>query len=88
MVVHRHGEDLLGLVLPDDVFVEAGLDFLRGEQAFIFTDLLNGVLGQHFVAGGDALVADMHAVRPGDELVRLRFGLPQKEQRVRSGEWY
>ena len=74
VVVHRHGEDLFGLVLPDDVFVEAGLDFLRGEQAFVFADLLDGVLGHHFVAGGDALVADVHAVRPGDELVRLRFG--------------
>ena len=73
VVVHGHGQNLLGLVLPDDVFVEAGLDLLRGEQAFFFADLFEGFAGHKLVAGGDALIADVDAVRPGDEMGDLRL---------------
>ena len=45
MVVHGHGQDLLGLLLADDVLVQQRLDLLRRQQAAILEFLADGLLG-------------------------------------------
>src|SRR5665213_3456062 len=61
MVVHRYGEGLFGLLLPDHILVEDVLDFLGGRY------LSNGIrnfalfiLLEDFVAQRDALIADVN----------------------------
>ena len=75
VVVHRDGEDLLGVVLADDVVVEEGAHFARGGQLF---EVQLTRLGEFFfddlVAQLDAFVADVHA-GAGDELLHLLLRL-------------
>ena len=84
MVVDRHGQDLLRLLLPDDVLVEESLDllwlgqFAQGGDARLCGVLppLRLVLEDH-VAEMDALVADVHP-GTGDELGDLILTFPAK----------
>ena len=60
VVVDRHGELLLGLLLPDDVPVEELLDLLRlGKLGLRRLGLEDPVLGDDVEADVDALVADV-----------------------------
>src|SRR6185312_9532437 len=72
VVVHRHGERLLGAVLPDDVLVQLVVDLAR---ARVLRPLGGLFLGDDVVAQGDTLVADEDA-RPGDQLAHLTAPLP------------
>ncbi|MPM84548.1 hypothetical protein SDC9_131621 [bioreactor metagenome] len=72
VVVDRHGQRALGLLLTDHIIVEIGLDF-GGRRQIAATFL--GVGGRLFVANDliaqvDALVADEHG-RAGDQLFDL-----------------
>ena len=60
VVVHRHGEYLLGLFLTYDEILELGLEFRGGEQAPLLDILADALLGDDFIAQGHALVADIH----------------------------
>ncbi len=76
VVVHSHGEDLLGSLLADHVLVENGLDltwFRDGGRAGIRLVLLD-LFRNDVVAQTDALVANVDR-RAGDELLDflLRF---------------
>ena len=74
MVVHGHGKDLLGLGLADDVFIQAGLDLLRREQALVglLHLLLDLVTGDDVAAGAHAVVADAGVVLH-DKVVHLQL---------------
>jgi hypothetical protein len=76
VVVDRHGQGLLGLLLPDHVRVEELVDLAGLGQAVPFE---LGRLGQLFlddlVAQVDALVADVHAWAR-DQLLDLLLALP------------
>src|SRR5207249_8793601 len=68
VVVDRHGEGLLGLLLPDHVLVQHLLDLGRDRDlSDRLGDLPLLVFRQDLVAERDALVADVDR-RPGDEL--------------------
>ena len=66
VVVHRHGQDLLGLVLADHVFVEFGLDLGGGQQLAVLHRLGDVLLRDDLVAQRNAFVADVDA-GPGNE---------------------
>ena len=75
VVVHSHGEHLLGLVLAHHVLVEESIDLMRlGE--FGERDLLRvrELLLDDLVAQLDALITDVHT-RPCDQLSDLLLGL-------------
>jgi hypothetical protein len=75
VVVDRHRQRLLGLLLPDHVLVERRLDLLRRRDLRDrLRDLALLVLGEDLVAEGDALVADVDR-RAGDELPDRVLGL-------------
>src|SRR4029077_1313976 len=68
VVVDRHGEGLLGPLLPDHVLVQHVLDFGRDRDlGDRLGDLPFLVFRQDLVAERDALVADVDR-RPGNEL--------------------
>ena len=72
VVVHGHGKNFLGLMLPDDVFVQPLLDLLRGKQTFTVIRAFQPVAGNNVIAGLDAIVADARAVLY-DEVARLQL---------------
>ena len=75
VVVHGHGERLLGVFLADHVLVEDVLDLLRRRDLRDrFRDLALLVLRQDFIAQRDALVADVDR-GPGNELPYRVLGL-------------
>src|SRR5262245_21795952 len=76
MVVDGDGQDLLGLLLPDDVVVEVLVD-LTSLREVVELDLraLRELLLDDLVAEVDALVADVDA-GTGDELLDLLLALP------------
>jgi hypothetical protein len=87
MVVDGDGEDLLGPLLADHVFVESLLDFRGlGEAATLFLETAVDLVlfGDDVVAQLDALVADVDR-GPGDELAHLVLRLPAEgaDQQVR-----
>ena len=69
MVVHGHGELLLGLVLADDVLIEERANFLRLGQVNRCSGGggFGAVVLEDRVAHGDALIADV-----GARIVRRR----------------
>ena len=75
VVVDRHRQDLLGLVLADDVVVEEVVD-LAGLGQLVEAQVagLGQLLLDDLVAQVDALVADVHA-GAGDELLHLLLRL-------------
>ena len=75
VVVHRHGQRLLGALLPDDVLVEHGLDLGGlGQLVARPVGLVLEFLADDVVAQLDALVADEHG-GAGDELAHLVLAL-------------
>ncbi|CAB4570922.1 unannotated protein [freshwater metagenome] len=78
MVVHRHRQDALGLLLADDVVIQELKDLnrlreffkrqLSGFGKFLFDDLVTQV---------DAFVADVDT-RTSDQFLDLLLGLPAK----------
>ena len=78
MVVDRHREHTLGMVLADDVLVQRGTDGLRVRDQAALGALLRGGLGvlfQHFLAEVDALIADVDP-GTGHQLADLGLVLP------------
>ena len=67
MVIDRYGQHLFGLVLPDDVLVELGLDLGRLFQLDAVVRLILAGGADLFVADLDAFVADGEAVGAGDQ---------------------
>src|SRR5678815_2609420 len=68
VIVDRHRQRLLRVLLPDHVLVEDGLDLLRrGDLGDRLGNLALFVLSENLVAEGDALVANVDR-RTGDEL--------------------
>lgn len=60
MVVHRHGQNFLGIMLADDVVVQSGLDFLR-QGNFLRRGIFLAVVVLYDVAAqGHAFVADIY----------------------------
>ncbi len=76
VVVDRHRQNALGLLLSDHVVVEEGVDLLRGRQLGE-VDLFGGgeLLFDDLIAEVDALVADVDP-GSGDELLDLLLRLP------------
>ncbi len=75
MVVDRHRERALGLVLPNDVLVEHPEDLAGLREVVEIEGRGSGeLLVDDLVAEVDALVADVHA-RPGDQLLHLPLRL-------------
>jgi hypothetical protein len=75
VVVHRYGQGLLGLLLPDHVRVEELVDLAGLGQAVPFElGRLRQFLFDDLVAQVDALVTDVHAWS-GDELLDLLLTL-------------
>jgi hypothetical protein len=75
VVVDRHGQLLLGLVLPDHVAVEEILDLLGlGQLGLGGLGLEDAVLGNDVEADVDTLVADVDR-GPGDELLDVPLAL-------------
>src|SRR5690606_24429411 len=75
VVVHRDGERLFRLVLPDDVLVQDLPDLLGlGNAAQVRVALLVELLLDDLVAQLDALVADVNA-GTGDQLLDLLLHL-------------
>ena len=75
MIVHGHGKNFLGFVLPYDVLVEPVLDFLRREQRPVVLGNFHLVAHNDVVAGLDAFVANARAVLH-DEVAHLQFAAP------------
>ncbi len=76
VVVDRHREDLLGVLLADDVVVEEVVDVLGlGQLVEAELSRLGQLLFDDLVAQVDALVTDVDA-RAGDELLHLLLRLP------------
>jgi hypothetical protein len=76
VVVDRHREHALGVILADDVIVEDALDLLRRRHALLRLHQRGFVLLTDDVhAEFDAFIADEHG-RPGDELTHLVLALP------------
>ena len=75
MVVDRDGKDLLGVLLPDHVFVENGLD-LFGDRQFrpAAVGAFVQFLANDVVAELDAFVADEHG-RTRNKLAYLMLAL-------------
>ena len=93
VVVDRHRERALGLLLPDDVLVEHAVDLLRLRQVVDVERRRSGqLLVDDLVAEVDALVADVDA-RPGDQLLdlALRLAAEAAEELLvgvgRAGPW-
>src|SRR5580692_3951294 len=63
MIVNRDGQLLLGLLLPDDVFIQEGLDLLRLRQLIGRSGLgsSGAIIFQNGVADRHTLVADISA---------------------------
>ena len=76
VVVHRHGENALRLVLPDDILIQLRLDLGGLFEFHRFLRRRRGHLCQHVAAQLHALVADEHAVRAGNEFFYFGFFLP------------
>ena len=75
VVVDRHRQRALGLLLPDDVLVEHAVDLLRLRQVVDVEGRRGGeLLVDDLVAEIDALVADVDA-RPRDQLLDLPLRL-------------
>ena len=68
VVIHRDGEHLFGVVLPDDILVEFCLDLGGLFELDGRGRLLAAALVEHILAKFYALVADENVVRPRDEL--------------------
>ena len=84
MIVHRHGQRFLGVVLSDAVKVKLASDFRRLGHAdawLALLDLGRQFLVQHLFAEDDAVIADVHA-RAGDQLLDLgvRFAAETAER--------
>ena len=79
MVVDRHGEDALGFVLPDNVFVQEGRDFRGAGQpgglVFLGFGGFSEFFFDDFIAQFNAFVADEHTAA-GDELLHLFLTFP------------
>ena len=74
VIVDRHREHALGLRLADDVFVQVRGDLFGRGQSFQNKGLLlslRRVLQQDLGTEVNALVADVYALRPGDQLADL-----------------
>ena len=76
VVVDRHGEGDLRLVLPDDVLVQGGLQ-LGGRGELLIGQGLGlpvvQVIENDVIAGVDALVADIEPRGAGNQEFHLRF---------------
>jgi hypothetical protein len=71
MIVHRHREDALGVLLADHIVVEDLADFARGGHPFPRThEVALVLLADDVHAQLDAFVADEHR-RSRDKLVNL-----------------
>ena len=77
MVVHGHGQDLLGLVLADDVFIEQAFDLGRRQKLAALGLLAHRFLSDDLIAERDALVANID-VGTGDEPLHLVLILAAK----------
>jgi hypothetical protein len=76
VVVHRHRQRALGLLLADYVLVEDLVDLPRLGQVLEVEARRGGeLLVDDLVTEIDALVADVHA-RAGDQLLHLALRLP------------
>ena len=83
MIVHRNGEDLFRLLLPDDIFIQEVLDLLRFQKVdirsrglfhfFVFQFLLQDVSADIY-----ALITDIYPGRSCDQLADLALGLVTK----------
>ena len=76
MVIHRHRQHLLGVLLADDIFVEGVFDLLGGGEFAAAGGGVGalGLLADYVVAEVDALVADEHG-GAGDELAHIVLAL-------------
>jgi hypothetical protein len=75
VVVDGDRKRALGLLLPDHVLIQDGVDLLRLRQAVDVERRRGGqLLVDDLVAEIDALVADVYA-RAGDQLLDLALGL-------------
>ncbi len=87
VVVHRHRQDLLGLLLPDDVGVQRLVDLLgRGqvlEERLDFS-FLGELVFDDVVAQFDALIADVDA-RTRDQLLDVPLALAAERTLQRLG---
>jgi len=81
--MHRNGQDLLGPLLPDDIFIECPLDLgrLRQTGQLGFLDVLP-FLGDDLIAEINTLVADENR-GAGDKL--LYFFLALAAERAFEG---
>jgi hypothetical protein len=76
VVVHRHGEHLLGALLADDVLVEDLLDLVRlGKLVPRALGAVLELLADDVVAELDTFIADKDR-RAGDQLADLVLALP------------
>ena len=76
VVIHRHRQHLLGVLLADDIFVEGVFDLLGGGEFAAAGGGVGalGLLADYVVAEVDALVADEHG-GAGDELAHIVLAL-------------
>src|SRR3954462_2064720 len=90
MLIDRDREPLLGLILPDYIFIEKGLDFIglgkRWPRSYRLGLL---VVGDDLIADVDALIADGDGW-PGNELLDfiLRFPAERASQRVVGSSYH
>ena len=75
MIVNSHGKCDLCVILTDDVFVQGGLDFLRGGKGSLgqkeFVPILVKLLVDQLTAGFHAVVADICSAGGGDQKLYL-----------------
>ena len=80
MVVDRHAQCALGLLLPDDILVQVFLHHPGRRQGLAVRDrcglirVLPARIEQDIIARVHALVTDEHIVRACDQLIYLRLG--------------
>ena len=80
MVVDRDRKDLLRIILPDNIFIQKGLDLLRlfKVNSHIFRRLLAEkliLLGDDLRTDFNALIADINTCRTGNQLSDLILSL-------------
>jgi hypothetical protein len=87
MVVHRHGQGLLGVFLADAGEVKLTLEFrgLGDAGALLgFPGRCGKLLVEDLLAENDAVIADVNA-RSGNELLDLGVGLAAKAAQRQAG---